>query len=89
MFAFSIRLSLSSVCLISISIEHTGYYSLYHRSKGVHPPQRKLCIFPLFQISPLFPNIFQRRWKILQIIPFQERNLCFYLPKFLMIFYSH
>jgi len=44
--------------------------------RGVHPP-KSMMHFPLFQMSPCFPQKFQTQWKIFPILPFPRKNFRF------------
>ena len=57
--------------------------------QGRPSPLRPWCIFPLFQISPLFSKNYQSLCKIFKILSFPEKFLDFHPTKFLMTFFSH
>src|SRR6218665_336523 len=60
-----------------------------HQGQGRPSPLRKTLTMtmmhfpPLFQISPLFSKNFQTLTKIFTVLPFPEKFLDFYPPKFL------
>ena len=60
---------------------------LNHVNQGRPSPLRQWCIFPLFQISPLFPKKIVKSTETFSNFTFSQKFFDFHPPKFLMSYF--